>query len=400
MAQDGTGRAPPPQLDSMTNKRKRICLLGSTGSIGKSTLRVVEDYPDAFEIVGLSAHSSGDALAAQVERWRPVAACLTGPGKAEANHGTRWFQGPEGALELIEACEPDLVVLAMVGAAGLAPTLKAMDVGVQIALANKEVLITAGELVMGHARSRNIEILPLDSEHSAVFQCLHGSLEAPLRRIVLTASGGPFRGMSGKQLEGVTRDEALQHPTWTMGPKITIDSATMMNKGFEVIEAHHLFGLNVDRVEIAVHPQSIVHSMVEFEDGSILAQMGVTDMYFPISYALGYPHRMPNTRFAPLNLMNLGPLTFEEFDPEVFRCPGFAYESARLGKTYPAVLNAANEVAVEMFLEGQIRFTEIPELIENALEAHNATPADTLASIQAADQWARQRTRSGVAAQS
>jgi 1-deoxy-D-xylulose-5-phosphate reductoisomerase len=384
----------------MANQRKRICLLGSTGSIGKSTLRVIEDYPDAFEVVGLSAHRSGDALAAQIERWRPEAACLTGPGVAEANHGTRWFQGPEGALDLIEACEPDLVVLAMVGAAGLAPTLKALDMGAQIALANKEVLVTAGELVMRLARSRGVEILPLDSEHSAVFQCLHGQSGAALRRIVLTASGGPFRAMSREQLESVTRDEALRHPTWTMGPKITIDSATMMNKGFEVIEAHHLFGLHVDQVEIAVHPQSIVHSMVEFPDGSMLAQLGVTDMYFPIAYALGYPDRMPNTRFPPLDLTQLGQLTFEQYDPDVFRCPGFAYEAARRGKTYPAVLNAANEVAVEMFLEDHIRFAEIPELIADALEAHEAAEADTLASIEAADQWARRRTRAGVSAKS
>ncbi len=384
----------------MANQRKRICLLGSTGSVGQNALRVIEDYPDAFEIVGLSAHSSVDMLASQVNRWRPAAACLTGIDKSENNHGTRWFYGSGGALELIEACEPDLVVLAMVGAAGLAPTLKAMDVGAQIALANKEVLITAGELVMTYARKRNIPILPIDSEHSAIFQCVNGDLDTPLRRIVLTASGGPFRGMSRGQLENVTRHEALQHPTWSMGPKITIDSATMMNKGFEVIEAHHLFGLNVDQIEIAVHPQSIVHSMVEFPDGSMLAQLGVTDMYFPIAYALGYPDRMLNTRFAPLDLMKLAPLTFEAFDPEVFRCPGFAYEAARLGQTYPAVLNAANEVAVEMLLEDRIRFTEIPELIADALEAHEPAQADTLEAIEAADLWARQRTRAGIAAKS
>lgn len=381
-------------------KRKRICLLGSTGSIGRSTLRVVEDYPDAFEIVGLSAHNSRKALAEQVERWRPRAACLTGGSQPEANHGTRWFAGPGGALELIEACEPDLVVLAMVGAAGLAPTLKAIDAGAEIALANKEVLVTAGELVMRHARDRNVTILPLDSEHSAIFQCLCGRADAPLRRIVLTASGGPFRGMSVAELENATLEAALRHPTWSMGPKITIDSATMMNKGFEVIEAHHLFGLDVEQVEIVVHPQSVVHSMVEFPDGSMLAQLGVTDMYFPIAYALGYPDRLPNARFEPLDLAALGRLTFEGYDPEVFRCPGFAYEAARRGGTYPAVLNAANEVAVQLLLDGHVRFCEIPDLIEEAMEAHASTEADTLEAIEAADQWARRRVKAGVSARS
>lgn len=381
-------------------KRKRICLLGSTGSIGRSTLRVVEDYPDAFEIVGLSAHNSQGALAEQIERWRPEAACLTGGGKTEVNHGTRWFNGPEGALDLIDACEPDLVVLAMVGAAGVAPTLKAIEAGAEIALANKEVLVTAGELVMREARARDITILPLDSEHSAIFQCLCGRADTPLRRIVLTASGGPFRGMSRAELETATVEAALQHPTWSMGPKITIDSATMMNKGFEVIEAHHLFGLDVSQVEIIVHPQSIIHSMVEFPDGSMLAQLGVTDMYFPIAYALGYPERLPNARFGPLDLATRGQLTFEAYDPAVFRCPGFAYEAARRGGTFPAVLNAANEVAVQLLLDGQLRFCEIPDLIEEALEAHEATEADTLEAIEAADRWARQRVKAGVSARS
>lgn len=383
----------------MTLKKKRICLLGSTGSIGTTTLRVVADYPDAFEIVGLSAHQSEGALMEQVERWGPVAACLTGAGRIPAaNHGTRWFCGARGALDLIDACEPDLVVLAMVGAAGLPPMLKAIASGATIALANKEVLVTAGELVMREARARGVGLLPLDSEHSAIFQCLCGRPDAPLRRLVLTASGGPFRGKSAAGLLNVTVEEALRHPTWSMGRKISIDSATMMNKGFEVIEAHHLFGVDVDRVEIIVHPQSIIHSMVEFPDGSMLAQLGLTDMYFPIAYALGYPDRLPNARFEPLDLAALGRLTFESYDPEVFRCPGFAYEAARQGRTYPAVLNAANEVAVQLLLDGLIRFSEIPALIEGALEAHRPEAADTLAAIEAADGWARERVRAGVAA--
>lgn len=383
----------------MPLKRKRICLLGSTGSIGSTTLRVVADYPDDFEIVGLSAHRSEQALLDQIERWRPVAACLTGADRLPAaNHGTRLFCGAQGALDLIDACEPDLVVLAMVGAAGLPPTLKAIDAGVAIALANKEVLVTAGDLVMRAARARGVSLLPLDSEHSAIFQCLCGRPDAPLRRLVLTASGGPFRGRSAAEMQNVTVEQALRHPTWSMGRKISIDSATMMNKGFEVIEAHHLFDVDVDRVEIVVHPESIIHSMVEFPDGSMLAQLGLTDMYFPIAYALGHPERLPNARFEPLDLTAVGRLSFESYDPEVFRCPGFAYEAAKQGGTYPAVLNAANEVAVQLLLDGAIRFSEIPELIAGALEAHRPEPADTLAAIEAADLWARERVRTEVTA--
>lgn len=383
----------------MAFKRKRLCLLGSTGSIGRNTLRVVEDFPERFEIVGLSAHASVDVLAEQVGRWRPRAACLTGGGAfPETNHGTRWFGGAQGALDLIDACEPDMVVLAMVGAAGLAPALKAIDAGLEIALANKEVLVTAGELVMNSARARGVNILPLDSEHSAIFQCLDGRPQASLRRLVLTASGGPFRGMSALELEGVTVEAALRHPTWRMGRKISIDSATMMNKGFEVIEGYHLFHTPVENIEIVVHPQSIVHSMVEFPDGSMLAQLGVTDMYFPIAYALGYPDRLPNTRFEPLDLMALGRLEFEDYDAAAFRCPGFAYEAVRRGQTYPAVLNAANEVAVQLLLEGRLRFSEIADLIDAALQDHRPVPADTLEAIDSADRWARERTKQAILA--
>lgn len=385
----------------MDIKRKRICLLGSTGSVGSSTLRVIEDFPERFEIVGLSAHCSAEALGEQVARWRPVAACLTGDAKPpEGGPATRWFRGPQGALDLIEACEPDLVVLAMVGAAGLPPALKAIELGVDIALANKEVLVTGGELVMKEARARGVRILPLDSEHSAIFQCLCGNPEASLRRIVLTASGGPFRRKPAAQLENVTLEEALRHPTWSMGRKITIDSATLMNKGFEVIEAHHLFDVAVERVEIIVHPQSIIHSMVEFHDGSMLAQLGVTDMYFPIAYVLGFPDRLPNTRFKPLNLAALGKLEFEEYDREAFPCPTLAYEAVRRGQTYPAVLNAANEVAVQLFLEGQLRFHEIPGIIESVLETHEPQPAGSLEAIESADGWARERSRASIAARS
>jgi 1-deoxy-D-xylulose-5-phosphate reductoisomerase len=380
-------------------KRKRICLLGSTGSIGTTTLRVIEDYPDRFEIVGLSAHCSADALAVQVGRWRPVAACLTGGGEVPAaNHGVRWFSGPRGALDLIDACEPDLVVLAMVGAAGLPPMLKALASGVEVALANKEVLVTAGELVMRESLARKVRILPLDSEHSAIFQCLDGKPPAGLRRIILTASGGPFRGMSATELESVSVEAALRHPTWSMGRKITIDSATMMNKGFEVIEGHHLFDIPVDHIQIAVHPQSIVHSMVEYDDGSVLAQLGPTDMYFPIAFALGYPERLHNSRFESLDLMSVGRLDFENYDEHAFRCPGFAYEAARRGGTYPAVLNAANEVAVELLLDGNIRFGEVADLIDAALQAHQSVEADNLEAIEAADRWARERTRAGIGA--
>ncbi len=384
----------------MSQSRKRICILGSTGSIGKKTLEVIRDYPDEFHVVGLAAQKSADALGLQVAEFHPDAACLSdGMQGGESDGPTRWFSGPGGLLELIEACEPEMVVVAMVGAAGLLPTLKAIESGVTVALANKEVLVAAGQLTMDLARRQGVAILPIDSEHNAIFQCLDGRKDQRLRRIILTASGGPFRGWSRGRLESATIEDALHHPTWTMGRKITVDSATLMNKGFEVIEGHHLFGLAADRFEVVVHPQSVVHSLVEFVDGSILAQMGVTDMYFPIANVLSYPRRLENARFKPLDLTAVGSLGFEKYDPVAFPCPGFAYEAARLGGTFPAVLNAANEIAVERFLADELRFVEIPDVIQSALEAHGAEGrrgSATLEEIHSADAWARNHARTKV----
>jgi 1-deoxy-D-xylulose-5-phosphate reductoisomerase len=375
----------------MNGGRRRICILGSTGTIGEKTLQVIGDWPDRFEVVGLSAHSNAPALARQVENFRPEAACLSGPGALpSANGRTRMLAGTRGLIDLIDACRPDLVVVALVGAAGLAPTLQAIEAGATIALANKEVLVTAGELTMARARARGVPILPVDSEHNAIFQCLQGQTSPPIRRIILTASGGPFRGRTREQLQAVTVEQALRHPTWAMGRKITIDSATMMNKGLELIEARHLFGVAVDQVEIVVHPQSIVHSMVEFADGSILAQMGVTDMYLPIVHVLSWPERLANRRFEPIDLTRLGSLRFESYDPQAFPCPALAREASRRGGTMPAVLNAANEVAVDRFLSGQLGFTRIPAMIEAALQSHDPVGNPDWDAIASADRWARE----------
>lgn len=393
----------------MTPARKRICILGSTGSIGVRTLDVIRDAPDRYQVVGLSAHRSAGRLHAQVEEFTPVGACITGDsgGASPADRrtgrasGTRWFSGPGGALDLIDACEADLVVVAMVGAAGVLPTLHAIRAGATIGLANKETLVTAGELVMREAGARGVALLPIDSEHNAIFQCLHGQclageLRAALRRVILTASGGPFRGRSRAELAGVTVAEALRHPTWNMGRKISIDSATLMNKGFEAIEARHLFDVGADRIDVVVHPQSVVHSMVEFVDGSVIAQLGATDMYFPIANVLSHPERLPNDRYPSLDLVKVGVLEFEAPDTEAFPCLRFAFEAIRRGGRFPAVLNAANEVAVERFLEGEIGFLEIPGRIEAALEAHDAEgdspeAALDLEAIREADARARSR---------
>ncbi|MBI1785364.1 1-deoxy-D-xylulose-5-phosphate reductoisomerase [Candidatus Sumerlaeota bacterium] len=376
----------------MSHSRKRVCILGSTGSIGEKTLQIIRDHPDLFEAAGLSAHTSGERLAAQIAEFRPAAACLSGEGKLpETNGAARRFFGAEGILRLIEECKPDIVVSALVGAAGLVPTLRAIELGMTVALANKEVLVTAGKFTMDLARARGVKILPIDSEHNAIFQCLNGNAAAALRRIILTASGGPFRGWTRERLETATLAQALKHPTWEMGRKITIDSATMMNKGFEVIEGHHLFGVDVEKIEVVVHPQSVIHSMVEFVDGSMFAQMGVTDMYFPIVNALSHPERLPNARFKPLALAAIGSLAFEEYDRAAFPCPGFAYEAARRGGTYPAALNAANEVAVERFLAGEIKFLEIPEIIDAVLQAHKSVAEPTIEAIREADALARRQ---------
>lgn len=381
---------------------KRVIILGSTGSIGTKTLEVIADFPDAFEVVALSTNAQTGLLAEQVARFRPRAICVcSAQRRNEARHvaslsGAALHLGTAGLVELVERYEADLVVVATVGFVGLLPTLRAVELGRTVALANKEVLVTAGHLVMAEARRRGVAVLPIDSEHNAIFQCLACGGRDAVRRIVLTASGGPFRGARRERLLAITRKEALRHPTWSMGPKITIDSATLMNKGFEVIEAHHLFDLPVERIDVVIHPQSTIHSMVEFVDGSIIAQLGVTDMYLPIQNVLFHPHRVPN-KFPPLDFVALAKLTFEAPDLVNFPCLAYAYEAARLGGTYPAVLNAANEIAVQRFLNEEIPFLAIAELVRAALDAHEASSAATLEEILRADSWARAFARSWTA---
>jgi 1-deoxy-D-xylulose-5-phosphate reductoisomerase len=377
---------------------KRLIILGSTGSIGRRTLDVVRDFPDRFEVVGLSANTDIATLAAQAREFRPRALCVCAPEALSAAEdlaaacGARLHLGRPGLVELIEEHDADIVVVATVGFVGLLPTLRAIELGRTIALANKEVLVTAGDLVMESARAHGATILPIDSEHNAVLQCLNGSGPERVRRIILTASGGPFRGRTRDELARVTPAEALDHPTWRMGPKITVDSATLMNKGFEVIEGKHLFNVPVARIEVVIHPQSIVHSMVEYVDGSILAQLGVTDMYLPIQNVLFYPERVANTH-PSLDFPALGMLSFESPDSGTFPCLRLAREAAEAGGTCPAVLNAANEVAVERFLAGDLGFLRIPAVVEDALEAHDRGPARCLADIMSADEWARAHAR-------
>jgi 1-deoxy-D-xylulose-5-phosphate reductoisomerase len=375
---------------------KRIIILGSTGSIGTKTLEVIEDFPGCFEVVALSTHTQTGLLAEQAMRHKPKAICVCAEERVNegrhiaAQSGAKLHTGTQGLVELVEEYEADMVVVATVGFVGLLPTLKAVELGRTIALANKEVLVTAGHIVMKQARERGATILPIDSEHNAIFQCLACGGTESIRRIVLTASGGPFRGAKRDRLLAITRKEALRHPTWSMGPKITIDSATLMNKGFEVIEAHHLFGLSVERIEVVIHPQSTIHSMVEFVDGSIIAQLGVTDMYLPIQNVLFFPQRIGN-KFQALDFVRVGKLTFEAPDLESFPCLAYAYEAARLGGTYPTVVNAANEIAVARFLREEIPFLGIPATIREVLDAHEGGAASTLEEILEADRWARQR---------
>ncbi len=374
---------------------KRLAILGSTGSIGSSTLAVVESHPEEFRVVALAAGSNLDRLAQQVRRFRPAFVSVASEAAARAlrerldGGAVEVGWGGAGLARVATYPEAELIVSALVGAAGMVPTLAAVQAGKDVALANKESLVTAGELVMAAARRTGARILPVDSEHSAVFQCLANGGGAGLRRVVLTASGGPFRTTPREEFARITPAQALRHPTWNMGRKITIDSATLMNKGLEVIEAHWLFDVESAQVDVLVHPQSIVHSLVEYEDGSFLAQLGITDMRLPILYALRYPHRGPCT-LPRLKLDEVGALTFEAVDREKFPCLGYAYRALEAGGTAPAVLNAANEVAVQQFLDGAIRFDQIPDLIARALETHPAHPITSPEDVLEVDRTVRQ----------
>jgi 1-deoxy-D-xylulose-5-phosphate reductoisomerase len=352
---------------------KRLTVLGVTGSVGRRTLELVEHFPDAFRVEGMAARGSNPELVADLcRRHRPRALALTDASALDAVARAlpaprpELLAGPAGLVALAAQVEADVVLSAIVGGAGLLPTMAAIQAGKSIALANKETLVMAGSLMTAAARERGVPLLPVDSEHSAVFQCLEGHNRDEVRRILLTASGGPFRTMKGEDLARVTVAEALNHPTWRMGAKITVDSATLMNKGLEVIEARWLFDVAPEQVQVVVHPQSVIHSMVEYVDGSVIAQLGVPDMGIPILYALTYPRRLPCPA-ERLDFTKVGSLTFEEPDVERFPCLALARQALLAGGCAPVVLNAANEIAVAAFLDGRIRFTQIPELIAEAL---------------------------------
>lgn len=376
---------------------KKVAILGSTGSIGTSALAVVDSHPDRLRVVGLAAGSNAAAFAAQVARYRPdVIAMSKGAAMDEvrarvdvmpARHGV----GCDGLVAVATHPDVDVVLCASSGTAALEAVLAAIEAGKTIALANKEVLVMAGGLVMDAARRHGVAVLPVDSEHNAIHQCLHGRAAGELRRLILTASGGPFRGRARASLSTVTAAEALKHPTWQMGPKITIDSATLMNKGLEVIEAHWLFGVAASQIDVVVHPQSIVHSLVELTDGSMIAQMGITDMRLPIQYAFSYPERW--TAAVPfLDLTTAGRLDFHAPAWDDFPCLGLAYRALQAERSLPIVLNAANEVAVASFLEGRLPFPAIAEVIATTMDAHEAAPAGTLEQVRAVDAWARAHT--------
>jgi 1-deoxy-D-xylulose-5-phosphate reductoisomerase len=374
--------------------RKGLAILGCTGSVGLNTLDVVATHPEKFEVITLAAHSNLDAIEQQVRRFRPRLAVLYAEEKAEELRGrlrgldVEVDGGLNGLCRAATYSGVELVVSAVVGAVGLLPTIRAVEAGIHVALANKETLVMGGELVIRAGQPAWGRIIPVDSEHNAIFQALHGHARTALRRILLTASGGPFREWSLDAMQHATVAKALQHPNWKMGRKITIDSATMMNKGLEVIEAHHLFQVPVEAVQVVVHPQSIVHSMVEFHDGSVLAQLGIPDMRIPISYALAYPERLPNT-LPSLDLFEVQTLNFYPPDVQRFPCLRLAFEAARTGGTMPAVLNAANEVAVQAFLDETIGFLDIPAVIETTMLQHSPMPLTDASVAVQADRWAR-----------
>jgi 1-deoxy-D-xylulose-5-phosphate reductoisomerase len=372
---------------------RRLAILGSTGSIGVQALDVVRRFPDRFQVVGLAAGRNVERLLEQVRAFRPARVAVVDEAaaaslRAQVPAGVEVLSGEAGAVEVASHPDVDFVLAAISGGAGLASTAAAVEAGKTIGLANKESLVLAGELVMRRAREKGVAILPVDSEHSAVHQSLLGHNKAEVRRILLTASGGPLRGVPAAELPAVTPARALKHPNWSMGDKITIDSATLMNKGLEVIEARWLFDVEPSRIDIVVHPESIIHSMVEYLDGSVVAQLGVSDMRGPISYALGHPDRLP-LDLPPLDLARLGRLTFEPPDPARFPAYTLAYRALELGGTAPAVLSGADEAAVAAFLGGRCRFTDIADLCGEALERHAVEPLRSVAQALEASEWGK-----------
>jgi 1-deoxy-D-xylulose-5-phosphate reductoisomerase len=372
---------------------KKVVLLGSTGSIGTSTLKVAEDLPDHIQLIGLAAGQNSELLLKQTLRHRPVAISLNDPRKARElentlDGATRVYAGAEGLLKLATLPEADVVLIAIVGTAGLQPALAAIRAGKDIAIASKEILVMAGEIVMAEARKHGVRVLAVDSEHSAIFQCLDGKPPASVRALWLTASGGPFRTTPKEEFAAIDVQRALKHPSWVMGRKITIDSSTLFNKGLEMIEARWLFDIEMARVRVVVHPQSVVHSMVEFVDGSMLAQISSPDMCLPIQYALTYPARVASAR-VQTSLARLGQLTFEEPDRERFPALDLARKAGEIGGTLPAVLNAANEMAVHAFLNRSINFPQISQWVRRVMDRHSVVAHPALEQIMEADAWAR-----------
>ena len=378
---------------------RNVVLLGSTGSIGTSTIKVAEDLPDRIRLLGLAAGNNVELLLDQTRKHRPEAISITDPAKARdlrdmLGASTEVFAGAEGLLKLATLPAADIVLIAIVGTAGLAPALAAIRAGKDIAVASKEILVMAGEIVMREAREHGVKVLAVDSEHSAIFQCLDGKPSNSVRRLWLTASGGPFRTTPKDEFPGITVERALKHPSWVMGRKITIDSATLFNKGLEMIEARWLFDIEMGRVSVVVHPQSVVHSMVEFVDGSMLAQLSTPDMCLPIQYALTYPERAASDR-VQTNLAKLGSLTFEEPDPERFPALELARTAGEVGGTLPAVLNAANEIAVDAFVNRRISFPEVSATVRRTMDRHHLVPHASLQQILEADAWARTEAARG-----
>lgn len=384
-----------------TQRKRQIAILGSTGSIGTQTLQVVEEHPECFEVYAITANRRVDELIAQARKFKPEAVVIADDTKYEqlkealADLPIKVYAGYDSICQIVKAEPIDVVVTAMVGFSGLRPTIEAIKAGKAIALANKETMVVAGELITRLATENRVPIMPVDSEHSAIFQCLAGETHNRIEKLILTASGGPFRTLSAKDLESVTKEQALRHPNWSMGAKITIDSATMMNKGFEVMEAKWLFGIEAKDIEVVVHPQSVIHSMVQFADGAVKAQLGTPDMRLPIMYALSYPTRLSSS-FGRLDFGKLGELTFEKPNMEIFPNLQYAYDALAMGGNMPCVVNAANEIGVEAFLAERIKFTDMSRLIERAMQSANFCQKPTLDDYLATDSEVRKMAQSWI----
>lgn len=377
---------------------KHLSILGSTGSIGTQTLEMIRQFPEEFKVVGLTANKNSELLLKQIKEFKPKAVAIMDSSKVDEllNFSScQVYSGIEGLNKIATLMEADTVVNALVGSVGIEPTYNAIKSKKNVALANKETLVAAGSVIMEEVKKNNVKMMPIDSEHSAIFQCLNGENINEVKKITITCSGGPFRNYAKKQLENVTVKDALKHPTWNMGNKITIDSATLMNKGFEVIEAHWLYGMDYEKIQIVIHPQSIIHSLVEFADSSVTAQLGLPDMKIPIQYALSYPKRFSNN-FQSLDLSKIKNLEFVEPDFETFPCLKYAYESGNIGGTMPAVMNAANEIAVHAFLENKIRFLDIERIIKKMMDGHNVIKNPDLQEILEIDRKTKDETKRAI----